>query len=149
MSDCRWCLLTILNSASQLTSKQRVWLVFSKFLSRLPQLWPPVYLWFAEDEAALSENGVNSVSELSQPDSGHCDDEAQPGTPACTSDMKPELQLNPCFSSYLAWFSLCANHHLIYLLHLELYWEKRSSWFAGFLLLPNSKLLWFKFEFSC
>lgn len=149
MSDCRWCLLTILNSASQLTSKQRVWLVFSKFLSRLPRLWPPVYLWFAEDEAALSENGVNSVSELSQPDSSHCDDEAQPGTPVCTSDMKPELQLNPCLSSYLAWFSLCANHHLIYLLHLELYWEKRSSWFAGFLLLPNSKLLWFKFEFSC
>ncbi|XP_039870250.1 microtubule-associated protein tau isoform X8 [Simochromis diagramma] len=31
-----------------------------------------------EDEAALSENGVNSVSELSQPDSSHCDDEAQP-----------------------------------------------------------------------
>uniref|UniRef100_A0A3B4GWW6 Microtubule-associated protein n=1 Tax=Pundamilia nyererei TaxID=303518 RepID=A0A3B4GWW6_9CICH len=31
-----------------------------------------------DDEAALSENGVNSVSELSQPDSSHCDDEAQP-----------------------------------------------------------------------
>ncbi|KAL3968090.1 serine/threonine-protein kinase N2 [Sarotherodon galilaeus] len=31
-----------------------------------------------EDEAALSENGVNSVSELSQPDSSHCDDEVQP-----------------------------------------------------------------------
>ncbi|XP_026033755.1 microtubule-associated protein tau-like isoform X7 [Astatotilapia calliptera] len=35
-----------------------------------------------EDEAALSENGVNSVSELSQPDSSHCDDEAQPEAPA-------------------------------------------------------------------
>ncbi|XP_013764454.1 microtubule-associated protein tau-like isoform X2 [Pundamilia nyererei] len=35
-----------------------------------------------DDEAALSENGVNSVSELSQPDSSHCDDEAQPEAPA-------------------------------------------------------------------
>lgn len=31
-----------------------------------------------ENEAALSENGVKSVSELSQPESSHCDDEAPP-----------------------------------------------------------------------
>ncbi|XP_026033761.1 microtubule-associated protein tau-like isoform X13 [Astatotilapia calliptera] len=38
-----------------------------------------------EDEAALSENGVNSVSELSQPDSSHCDDEAQPAGASSTA----------------------------------------------------------------
>ncbi|XP_006793279.1 microtubule-associated protein tau isoform X2 [Neolamprologus brichardi] len=38
-----------------------------------------------EDEAALSENGVNSVSELSQPDSSHCDDEAQPAAGASST----------------------------------------------------------------
>ncbi|XP_047464884.1 microtubule-associated protein tau isoform X12 [Mugil cephalus] len=31
-----------------------------------------------EDEAAFSENGVKSVSELSQPESSHCEDEVQP-----------------------------------------------------------------------
>ncbi|XP_013764455.1 microtubule-associated protein tau-like isoform X3 [Pundamilia nyererei] len=38
-----------------------------------------------DDEAALSENGVNSVSELSQPDSSHCDDEAQPAAGASST----------------------------------------------------------------
>ncbi|XP_013764456.1 microtubule-associated protein tau-like isoform X4 [Pundamilia nyererei] len=38
-----------------------------------------------DDEAALSENGVNSVSELSQPDSSHCDDEAQPAGASSTA----------------------------------------------------------------
>uniref|UniRef100_A0A669CWP4 Microtubule-associated protein n=1 Tax=Oreochromis niloticus TaxID=8128 RepID=A0A669CWP4_ORENI len=38
-----------------------------------------------EDEAALSENGVNSVSELSQPDSSHCDDEVQPAGASSTA----------------------------------------------------------------
>lgn len=39
---------------------------------------------FTESEEALSENGMKSVSELSEPESSHCEDEVQPGTPPCT-----------------------------------------------------------------
>ncbi|XP_047464875.1 microtubule-associated protein tau isoform X4 [Mugil cephalus] len=42
-----------------------------------------------EDEAAFSENGVKSVSELSQPESSHCEDEVQPaGGAASTAQAK-------------------------------------------------------------
>ncbi|XP_030257317.1 microtubule-associated protein tau isoform X16 [Sparus aurata] len=45
-----------------------------------------------EDEAAVSENGVKSVSELSEAESSHCDDEAPPAeTSAETGGVEAEL----------------------------------------------------------
>ena len=45
--------------------------------------------WFTEDEAAVGEDGVKSVSELSEAESSHCDDEVPPGTPAFTRPLTP------------------------------------------------------------
>lgn len=54
----------------------------------------------------LTENGLKSVSELSQQESSHCDDEVQPGTTACTPHvMQLEMQRNPnlaCFGFHIS-----------------------------------------------
>uniref|UniRef100_A0A3P9JPU1 Microtubule-associated protein n=1 Tax=Oryzias latipes TaxID=8090 RepID=A0A3P9JPU1_ORYLA len=47
-----------------------------------------------EEEAALSENGLKSVSELCQPESSHCDDEAPPaGGAVSTAQGKTENEV--------------------------------------------------------
>ncbi|XP_036937336.1 microtubule-associated protein tau isoform X4 [Acanthopagrus latus] len=44
-----------------------------------------------EDEAAVGEDGVKSVSELSEAESSHCDDEVPPETSAETGGVEAEL----------------------------------------------------------
>ncbi|XP_078793997.1 uncharacterized protein mapta isoform X24 [Oryzias latipes] len=45
-----------------------------------------------EEEAALSENGLKSVSELCQPESSHCDDEAPPAAGGAVSTAQGKTE---------------------------------------------------------
>lgn len=101
--------------------------------------------WSTEDEAAVSENGAKSVSELSEAESSHCDDEAPPGTPACIRPLTPSFST----SAFVCRLSLNLS---FFSSNVSFVSEKKSdtSWFCWFrfhLTVLNSNPPWF-FNFS-
>ncbi len=116
-------MLKVLIISSRVHSSPEHWMcslcsVFNRNVVRClsePRVWPPLYIWSTEEEAAFSENGLKSVCELSQPESRSCDDEVLPGTNACSPHvmkLKPHITATRA-ESRSACFTLCAVYLLI------------------------------------